>query len=158
MTTPFSSCEARSGSLSVWVKTTHVAGGSAPDAPLSCVLSKVYSKIGLGIALAVSCCVTFGATPLGVTSATPGEAAWVTPDEIQVVDPDDVDDTPASCRSGLPASDDEFPGPGDDALAPGEDAAAPVNDARPSLMICPPLASCSRPAGDCLGVRHAGVA
>ena len=83
------------------------------DAPLLCVLSKVSLTLELGLALAVSCCGTFGASPGEVKGATPGEAACATPGEIKNVTPDD-DDTPASCRSSVPDSEDESPGPGDE--------------------------------------------
>ena len=46
--------ETRNRSLSGYAKSTHVAGGSAPDAPLACGLSNVSSTLGLEIVLAAS--------------------------------------------------------------------------------------------------------
>ena len=52
--TRFSSSGIQNGSLSVQVKFTHVVGGFVPDAPVACVLSKVFSTLGLDLVLAAS--------------------------------------------------------------------------------------------------------
>lgn len=50
----FPSSETRHWSFSMWAKSTHVAGRSAPDAPLSRVLSKVSPTLGLSLVLVIS--------------------------------------------------------------------------------------------------------
>ena len=52
--TLFSSSGNRNESLSAYVKSTHVAGGSVADSPLPCVLSKVSSTRRLNLVLAAS--------------------------------------------------------------------------------------------------------
>ena len=51
--TLFSSFEILNGYVSVRAKSTHVAGGSALDAPCTRVLSKVSTMLGLGFVLAI---------------------------------------------------------------------------------------------------------
>ena len=61
------------------VKSRSVAGGSAPDAPLACVLSKNYWTLRLDLVLAATSCGASGATRIEGKGLTPGEAAVASP-------------------------------------------------------------------------------
>ena len=78
-----------------------MAGESAPDAPLACVLSNFSSTVGLEFVLAASGCGAPGATPAGVEGPTPHEAAVASPGEMEGVAPGE--DFPPSCEKTPPS-------------------------------------------------------
>ena len=98
-----------------------MAGESAPDAPLACVLSNFSSTVGLEFVLAASGCGAPGATPAGVEGPTPHEAAVASPGEMEGVAPGE--DFPPPCGGGL-AFDDGFPVPDKEDAAPFHDGSS----------------------------------